>query len=170
MNFVDLKGICWSTQYDLNILSEDCQHTFQAFAEINNETKQEYQIDRTELFTGDIRLEADLVINPFSCQRLLTRLRSRSRSCSRTRNRSLSIIRNDSDTDDENPISTTDTNGQVAGSVDFIIHSSISKLYSFCLFKVVISIQLINHLFFDRNQHTVCHLLIQQLKYRNISV
>ena len=48
--------------YDLNILSKDCQHTFQAFAEMNNETKQEYQIDRTELFTGDIRLETDLVI------------------------------------------------------------------------------------------------------------
>ena len=48
--------------YDLTILSKDYQHTFQAFAEMNNETKQEYQIDRTELFTGDIRLETDLVI------------------------------------------------------------------------------------------------------------
>ena len=46
-------GITWSPQYYLNILSEDCQHTFEGFADINNQTKQEFKINRTELISGD---------------------------------------------------------------------------------------------------------------------
>lgn len=86
-NFIfNIKGISWSPQYDLNILSDDSQHTFQAFAEITNGTKQEYKISRTELFGGDVCLEKELVVK-----------RRRVRSRSRSRSRSLS---NDSDSGD----------------------------------------------------------------------
>lgn len=91
----------------MNILSDDCNHTFQAFAEINNGTKQEYQIDRTELFSGDIRLENELSIN---------RGRSRSRSRSRSSNTEVDDGETEDDDDeDQKIIPTVDTAGQIAG-------------------------------------------------------
>ncbi|CAF4041900.1 unnamed protein product [Rotaria sordida] len=55
-----IHGISWLPQYELSILSDDRQHTFQAFAEITNGTKQEYRIDRTELFSGDVHLQGEV--------------------------------------------------------------------------------------------------------------
>ena len=63
----------------MDILSDDCRHTFQAFAEITNGTKQEYRIDRTELFGGDVLLQRDV-----GAKRRRERSRSRSRSSSET--------------------------------------------------------------------------------------
>ncbi|CAF2099551.1 unnamed protein product [Rotaria magnacalcarata] len=74
-----IQGITWSPQYDLSIQSDDCQHIFQAFAEITNGTKQVYRIDRTELLGGDIVLQRDV-----ASKRRRDRSRSRSRSLSET--------------------------------------------------------------------------------------
>ena len=46
-------GITWSPQYFIDVLSDDGQHTFQAFADIMNQTKQEFYINRTELISGE---------------------------------------------------------------------------------------------------------------------
>ena len=46
-------GITWSPQYFLDVLSDEGQHTFQAFADIMNQTKQEFCINRTELISGE---------------------------------------------------------------------------------------------------------------------
>ncbi|CAF1136514.1 unnamed protein product [Rotaria sordida] len=72
-----IHGISWLPQYELSILSDDRQHTFQAFAEITNGTKQEYRIDRTELFSGDVHLQGEV-----EAKRRRDRSRSRSRSLS----------------------------------------------------------------------------------------
>ncbi|CAF4086301.1 unnamed protein product, partial [Adineta steineri] len=97
------KRISWSPQYDLNILSDDCQHAFQAFAQIKNETKQEYRIDRIELIGGDIILQRENGTK-------------RRRDRSRSRSRSLSIV---SDEDEEefdscNMTPTIDSLGELA--------------------------------------------------------
>lgn len=104
-------GISWSPQYDLNIVSDDCQHTFQAFAEINNTTKQEYRVDKTELFGGDLQLERDIKIK---------------RRLSRSRSRSMSPDSN-TDSDDElfcDPTPTIRAAGDLAGNLNFLQHSS----------------------------------------------
>ncbi|UJR17218.1 hypothetical protein I4U23_004113 [Adineta vaga] len=74
-----MHGISWSTQYELNILTDDCQHTIQAFAEIINGTKQEYNIDRVELLANDVILQRESGLKR-RCFRLRSRSRSRSRS------------------------------------------------------------------------------------------
>ena len=48
-----LLGINWSPQYFLDVLSEEGQHNFQGFADIKNQTKQEFYINRTELISGE---------------------------------------------------------------------------------------------------------------------
>lgn len=47
------SGITWSPQYFLDVLSDDGQHSFQAFADVVNQTKQEFYINRTELISGE---------------------------------------------------------------------------------------------------------------------
>lgn len=94
----------------MDILSDDCQHTFQAFAEITNGTKQEYKIDRTELFGGDVLLQRDVGAR-----------RRRERSRSRSRSRSLS---NTDEEDDEevalcDTMPTIDAQGELAGKSYF---------------------------------------------------
>ncbi|CAF3244371.1 unnamed protein product [Rotaria sp. Silwood2] len=83
-----IESISWSPQYDLNILSDDCRHTFQSFAEITNGTKQEYKINRTELFGGDVCLQKENGTK-------------RRRNRSRSRSRSLSDTSDDDDDEDE---------------------------------------------------------------------
>lgn len=103
-----IHGISWSPQYDLNILSDDCQHIFQAFAEITNGTKQEYKINRTELFSGDVLLQNDIRINRRRDRELsITRSRSRSRSSSE------GSVMEDFDLDESTP--TVGALGQLAG-------------------------------------------------------
>lgn len=109
-SIINFSGISWAPQYDLNILSEDCQHEFQAFAEITNGTKQEYRIHRTELFGGDVYLQKETSVK-----------RRRDRERSRSRSRSLS---SNSNTDEEEAdycdlAPTIDAMGEVAGKVCF---------------------------------------------------
>jgi len=103
-----LKGISWSPQYDLNILSNDCQHIFQAFAEITNGTKQEYKIDQTELFGGDVCLE-----------KVVGAKRRRSRSRSRSRSSSENFESDEEEFDSCNLTPTVDAQGELAGKPHF---------------------------------------------------
>ncbi len=104
-----MKGISWSPQYDLNILSNDCQHIFQAFAEITNGTKQEYTIDQTELFGGDVCLEKEV-----GAKRRRDRSRSRSRSSSEN-----SGSEEDEEFNSCNLTPTVDALGELAGKPHF---------------------------------------------------
>lgn len=92
----------------MDILSDDCQHTFQAFAEITNGTKQEYKIDRTELFGGDVLLQRDVGTR-------------RRRERSRSRSRSLSETEEEGDEDVElcDTTPTIDAQGELAGKHHF---------------------------------------------------
>ncbi|CAF0844880.1 unnamed protein product [Adineta steineri] len=108
-----IHGISWSPQYDLNILSDDCQHLFQAFAQIKNGTKQEYRNDRIELFRDDIILQRENEVK-------------RRRDRSRSRSRSSSIV---SDEDEEefdscNMTSTIDPLEELAGLSLYSINQS----------------------------------------------
>ncbi len=92
----------------MNILSDDGQHTFQAFAEIINGTKQEYRIDRTELIGGDVLLQKEVGVK---------RRRDRSRSRSRTLSES-----SDQDEEEFRSCDTTpviDGLGELAGKLYF---------------------------------------------------
>ncbi|CAF1481756.1 unnamed protein product [Adineta ricciae] len=50
-----INGINWSSRYNLKVESTD--HSFEAWADITNNTKRDYQIKRTELFGGDVHLQ-----------------------------------------------------------------------------------------------------------------
>ena len=92
----------------MNILSNDCQHTFQAFAEITNGTKQEYKIDQTELFSGDVCLEKEVGTK---------RRRDRSRSRSRSLTPNSETDEDESDSDDLTP--NIDALGELGGKLYF---------------------------------------------------
>jgi len=49
------KGINWSPRYNLKVESEN--HSFEAWADMTNNTKRDYQIKHTELFGGDVHLQ-----------------------------------------------------------------------------------------------------------------
>jgi hypothetical protein len=86
----DILGISWSAQYYLDILSQGSQHMFEAFANITNATRQEYDISRTELFGGNVEFRSPII----------PRFRRRSTSCNRSRSRSRSLCSVDEDEDD----------------------------------------------------------------------
>ncbi|CAF4897775.1 unnamed protein product [Rotaria sp. Silwood1] len=50
-----INGIQWSPRYNLNV--ENDNHSFDAWADMTNNTKRDYQIKRTELFGGDVHLQ-----------------------------------------------------------------------------------------------------------------
>ena len=50
-----VQGIVWSPRYNLKVNSD--QHTFEAWADMTNQTKRDYKIQRTELFGGDVHLQ-----------------------------------------------------------------------------------------------------------------
>ena len=50
-----INGIQWSPRYNLNIQSDS--HLFEAWADMKNNTKRDYQIKHTELFGGDVHLQ-----------------------------------------------------------------------------------------------------------------
>jgi hypothetical protein len=92
----------------LNILSDDCRHTFQAFAEIINGTKQEYRIDRTELFGGDVLLQREVGVK-----------RRRDRSRSRSRSSSEDSEQDDQEFDSCDVTPNIDALGELAGEPHF---------------------------------------------------
>ncbi|CAF3351058.1 unnamed protein product, partial [Rotaria sp. Silwood2] len=47
--------IQWSPRYNLNVETDN--HSFEAWADMTNNTKRDYQIKRTELFGGDVQLQ-----------------------------------------------------------------------------------------------------------------
>ena len=49
-----INGIQWSPRYNLNVSPDD--HGFEAWADMINRTKRDYQIKHTELFGGDVQL------------------------------------------------------------------------------------------------------------------
>ncbi|CAF3362778.1 unnamed protein product [Rotaria sp. Silwood2] len=100
-------------QYDLSILSDDCRHIFQACAEITNGTKQEYRINRTELFSGDVHLQGELGAK---------RRRDRSRSISRSLSGSFEEYEEDFDSCGVTP--TIDALGELAGLYLYSIDKS----------------------------------------------
>ena len=110
-----MKGISWSPQYDLNILSNDCQHSFQAFTEITNGTKQEYRIDQTELFGGDVCLEKEVGIK-----------RRRDRSRSRSRSLSEDSVPDEEEFNSYDLTPNADALGEVAGKHYFCINVVLS--------------------------------------------
>ncbi|CAF0973631.1 unnamed protein product [Rotaria sordida] len=50
-----INGIQWSPRYNLNVETDN--HSFEAWADMTNNTKRDYQIKRTELFGGDVHLQ-----------------------------------------------------------------------------------------------------------------
>ncbi|CAF3338949.1 unnamed protein product [Rotaria socialis] len=50
-----INGIQWSPRYNLKVGTDD--HSFEAWADMTNNTKRDYQIKRTELFGGDVHLQ-----------------------------------------------------------------------------------------------------------------
>ncbi|CAF2981477.1 unnamed protein product [Rotaria sp. Silwood2] len=50
-----INGIQWSPRYNLNVETDN--HSFEAWADMTNNTKRDYQIKRTELFGGDVQLQ-----------------------------------------------------------------------------------------------------------------
>ncbi|CAF1044373.1 unnamed protein product [Adineta steineri] len=50
-----INGINWSPRYNLKIESD--KHSFEAWADMTNNTKRDYQIKHTELFGGDVHLQ-----------------------------------------------------------------------------------------------------------------
>ena len=50
-----INGIQWSPRYNLNVQSDS--HLFEAWADMKNNTKRDYQIKHTELFGGDVHLQ-----------------------------------------------------------------------------------------------------------------
>lgn len=89
-----VQGINWSPQYFLDVLSEDGQHSFQGFANIVNHTKQEFDVNRTELISGEANLQI-----PNNTRFGLRRFR-RSRSRSRSRSLSDSSLRDNEEDED----------------------------------------------------------------------
>ncbi|CAF1238849.1 unnamed protein product, partial [Didymodactylos carnosus] len=51
-----IHGITWTPRYNLKVTKE--QHIFEAWADMTNSTKRDYKIKHTELFGGDVRLNA----------------------------------------------------------------------------------------------------------------
>jgi hypothetical protein len=76
-----------------------------------NGTKQEYRIDRTELFSGDVRLEKEIGAK---------RLRDRSRSRSRSSSEDFELDEEECDSYELTP--TIDALGQLAGKPYFCIY------------------------------------------------
>jgi hypothetical protein len=56
-----INGIQWSPRYNLNVQSDN--HSFQAWADMKNNTKRDYQIKHTELFGGDVHLQQSIHSN-----------------------------------------------------------------------------------------------------------
>ena len=52
--FEKFKGIQWSPRYNLKVEADN--HSFEAWADMTNSTKRDYQIKHTELFGGDVHL------------------------------------------------------------------------------------------------------------------
>ncbi|UJR17899.1 hypothetical protein I4U23_004798 [Adineta vaga] len=50
-----INGINWSPRYNLKVESNN--HSFEAWADMKNNTKRDYQIKHTELFGGDVHLQ-----------------------------------------------------------------------------------------------------------------
>jgi len=51
-----IQGITWSPRYNLKVQAD--LHTFEAWADMTNDTKRDYKIKHTELFGGDVTLQA----------------------------------------------------------------------------------------------------------------
>lgn len=58
------QGISWSPRYNLNL--SDNGHTFNAWADIRNNTGRKITVDRTELFGGDVNLQQDYYPRPMA--------------------------------------------------------------------------------------------------------
>jgi hypothetical protein len=50
-----IHGITWTPRYNLRVESEN--HSFEAWADMTNNTKRDYKIKHTELFGGDVQLQ-----------------------------------------------------------------------------------------------------------------
>ena len=53
--FFSFVGITWTPRYNLRVESDS--HSFEAWADMNNNTKRDYKIKHTELFGGDVQLQ-----------------------------------------------------------------------------------------------------------------